>query len=84
MSASGMQFTVETGVYFFETDYDLKEGDIIVWDEDIDEILRVDRFCSDAQKAVYFRCDTKPKKTNANRFLDNLYAVIGKKRQRRR
>ena len=84
MSASGMQFTVETGVYFFNTDYDIKEGDIIVWDEDVDEVLRVDRFCSDAQKPVYLRCDTKPKKTNINRFLDNLYSAIGKKRQRRR
>ena len=62
----------------------LKEGDIIVWDEDVDEVLRVDGFCSDAQKPVYLRCDTKPKKTNINRFLDNLYSVIGKKRQRRR
>lgn len=84
MSASGMQFNVETGVYFFETDYDLKEGDLIVWDNEVDEITRTDRFCSDAQKPVYFRCDTKPKKTNVDRFLNNLYTILGKKLQRRR
>lgn len=84
MSASGMQFNVETGVYFFETDYDLKEGDLIVWDDEVDEITRTDRFCSDAQKPVYFRCDTKPKKTNVNIFLKNLYAILNKKLQRRK
>lgn len=85
MSAQGMQFNVETGVYFFRTDYDLKEGDIIIWDDEVDEVTRTDRFCSDAQKPVYFRCDTKPKKTNIDRFLDIFYRVILKKpRQRRR
>lgn len=83
MSTKGMQLNTEIGIYFFKSKYEIREGDILVWDNEIEEVTRTDRFCSDAQKPVYYRCETRPKKTNTELFLNRLYAVLGKRRQRR-
>ena len=83
ISVGSSQVFTEIGIYFFKTDYGIKEDDIIVWDNEIEIVTRTDRFCSDAQKPVYFRCETRPKKTNTELFLNRLYSVLGKKRQRR-
>jgi len=81
MSASNMQMSVEAGVYFFRSEYKIQEDDLIVWHDEIEHITRTDRFCSDAQKPVYFRCETKPKKTNTELFLKNFYRAIKKSRK---
>lgn len=78
MTGSGMQLTTEVGVYFFKEDYKLKDDDVIVWNDEIEQVTKTDRFCSDSQKPVYFRCETKPKKTNNIIFLKHLYRAIGK------
>lgn len=83
ISTSELKVTTETGVYFFKKDYGIKEDDIIVWGNEIEQVTRTDRFCSDSRTPVYFRCDTKPKKSNYNIFLKNLSKVINRTIRRR-
>ena len=82
VSSSGMGVTTETGIYFFKEDYHLKDDDLIIWNDEIEQITKTERYCSDAQKPVYYRCETKPKKTDNKVFLNNFYRAIGKPRRR--
>lgn len=84
MSAAGIQLTTETGIYFFKQDYHIKDDDLIVWHDEIEQVTKTERHCSDAQKPVYFRCETKPKKADNDIFLINFYKAIGKKWKGRR
>lgn len=74
---------VENGIYFFKQDYHLKENDLLIWHNEIEQITKVERHCSDAQKPVYFRCESKKKKADTEVLLKNLYKVIGRKYERR-
>ena len=84
MSASGMQLNTETGIYFFKNDYKIKDDDLIIWHDEIEQVTKTERFCSDAQKPVYYRCETKPRKSDTEIFLKNFYKAIGKKWKGRR
>lgn len=75
--------STETGIYFFKHDYKIKDNDLIVWHDEIEQVMKTERFCSDAQKPVYFRCETILKKTNREAFLKNLYRALGKRWKRR-
>ena len=68
----------ETGVFFFKVDYKIKDDDLIVWNNEIEQVVKTERHCSDAQKPVYYRCETIPKKSDNNIFLKTLYKGIGK------
>ena len=70
-SLEGMygKYKTEFGVYFFKNEYPVKEKAYIVWHDEIEEITHVERFCSDAQKPVYNRVETIPKKTGTETFL---------------
>lgn len=74
----GMGVTTENGIYFFKHDYGIKDDDLIVWHNEIEQVTKTERFCSDAQKPVYFRCETRLKKDNNEAFLFNFYKAIGK------
>lgn len=78
-----MKVSAEIGEYFFKNDYHIKEDDILVWRNEVEIVTRVDRFCSDAEKPVYYRCNTRPKKNDVEIFLRNLYKIIGKTYYRR-
>ena len=61
-----------------------KDDDLIIWHDEIEQVTKTERFCSDAQKPVYYRCETKPRKSDTEIFLKNFYKAIGKKWKGRR
>lgn len=79
IEASKMQLETEVGVYFFKQDYKIKDDDILIWRDEIEQVTKTDRFCSDNQKPVYYRCETTPKKTNTKFILDSFKKAISRK-----
>lgn len=75
---------VEVGVYFFKNDVVPKEFDLIIWHNEIERITKVERFCSDAEKPVYYRCETRRVKTDTEIFLKNFCKAVGRTYKRRR
>ena len=77
-SARDMTIYYEKGIFFLKNIYDLKARDLIIWDQRIEEVDIVENFCSDAQKPVYYRIETIPKKTDTEIILKNFCSIIGK------
>ena len=79
IQADKMKIDTEVGVYFFKQDYKIKDDDILIWNDEVEQVTRTDRFCSDSQTPVYYRCETTPKKTNIKFLLESFKRVIKKK-----
>lgn len=69
-------FRNETGAYFFKPEYPIKQKAYLVWHDEVEEITHVERHCSDAQKPVYYRVETVPKKTGVELFLKYFHKLI--------
>ena len=77
----GNKVTTEECWYFFRNQYQVHAGDLIVWNNRIEKIVKVERYCSDSNMPVYYHCDAVRKKTDTRPFLVNFYRAIrgGKK-----
>lgn len=78
ISTANMGVRSEVGVYFMKYDYKIAEDDLLIWGNEIEKVVKTDRFCSDSEKPVYFRCETTPKKYNNKLFLKMFFYVFDK------
>ena len=78
MGVGDMSVNSERGVYFVENNYKLREGDFIIWRGEIEQITKTERYCSDAEKPVYYYCETIRKKTNKEIFLKNFHRILNR------
>lgn len=74
---------VEVGVYFFENKFRIKEDDYLIWRGEIEQVTKVERFCSDSEKAVYYRVETARKKSDTEAFMKNFCKAVGIRYYRR-
>ena len=77
LSYESMGITSEKGWYFFKNDYKVHRGDLLIWNNEVEEIVKVDRYCSDSNTPVYYYCEVVPKKSDTRVFLRNFYRAIG-------
>ena len=81
ISYESMGVTTEKGWYFFKNDYKVHRGDLIIWNNEVEEIVKVDRYCSDSNMPVYYYCEVVRKKADVRPFLINFYrAIRGRKK----
>lgn len=71
-----MGITTEKGWYFFKNDYKVHRGDLLIWNNEVEEIVKVDRYCSDSNMPVYYYCEVVRKKADVRPFLLNFYRAI--------
>ena len=83
-SARDMTINYERGIYFVKNIYELKPKDILIWGDFIEEIDMVQSYCSDAQKPVYYKIETIPKKTDTEILLKNFCKLTNTTYRRRR
>ena len=77
LSYDSMGITTEKGWYFFKKDYKIRRGDLMVWNNEVEEVVKVDRYCSDSNIPVYYYCEVVPKKADNRVFLTNFYKAVG-------
>lgn len=67
-----------TGKYYMKSDYNIKQGNIIVDADEVDVVQRIDPMKSDQHQPVYYMCETNPKKTNVQLFSRNFIKIVGR------